>query len=427
MASPNSSESGFRCHRDAQDGPVLVPKGRYTDPAFAALEHERLWPRAWQLACVEEQVPGAGDYVEVPIGRDSVLVVRGTDGELRAFHNVCSHRGYRLCEGTGSLEEIRCGFHDWCYDLKGRLRGMPYAARFGAVDREALGLRPVKLDRWGRMVFVNLDAQAPPLAESLAPVPAELEAFRLDEMRCHAAGTVPMQGNWKTTIDAFSEIYHLLGIHPQMKPMMNDLDTHFACWERGHSMMCIPFGVPSPIVGKISEREVFQSYVYTYGGLLDHDAADFEAVDVPEGLSARQHAEQRVAARGARLGLDYGGFDTSRLLDDWHYLVFPNLIFNVHAEMYTIFRATPGQGPDQSSFDFWFFRRLPAGERDAQPKPEFTVFTGKTGIEVLDQDLDGIARVQAGLQSSGFRDMIFGNFETRLANMHQELDRRLEL
>jgi phenylpropionate dioxygenase-like ring-hydroxylating dioxygenase large terminal subunit len=285
----------------------------------------------------------------------------------------------------------------------------------------------VRLERWGRLVFVNLDRDAPPLAEVLAPVPAELAAFRLDEMRCHWAGTVPMAGNWKTTIDAFSEIYHLLGVHPQMKPMMDDLNTRFDCWPNGHSMMCIPFGVPSPMAGQVSEREVFQSYVYTYGGLLDHDPSGFESVDVPAGRSARQHAEERVAARGRRLGLDYAGFDTSRLLDDWHYLVFPNLIFNVHAEMYTIFRATPGADPERSSFDFFFFRRIREDERDKQPRPRFTPFDGKTGIEVLDQDLDGIARVQAGLRSSAFHELILGGFEIRLANMHQELDRRLEL
>jgi phenylpropionate dioxygenase-like ring-hydroxylating dioxygenase large terminal subunit len=295
------------------------------------------------------------------------------------------------------------------------------------VDRAALGLRPARLERWGRLVFVNLDPGAPPLAQALAPVPEELAAFRLDEMRCHWAGTVPMAGNWKTTIDAFGEIYHLLGVHPQMKPMMDDLHTRFECWPNGHSMMCIPFGVPSPLAGKVSEREVFQSYVYTYGGLLDHEPSDHEKVDVPHGRSARQHAEQRVAARGRRLGLDYSGFDTSRLLDDWHYLLFPNLIFNVHAEMYTIFRATPDADPERSSFDFFFFRRVAAAERDEQARPRFTRFEGRTGIEVLDQDLDGIARVQAGLRSSAFREMTFGNFETRLANMHQELDRRLGL
>jgi phenylpropionate dioxygenase-like ring-hydroxylating dioxygenase large terminal subunit len=425
LATP--SPEAYRSHRERPDGPLLVPKHRYTDAAFAALEDEKLWPRTWQLACVEEQVPEAGDYLEVQVGRDSVLVVRGSDGVLRAFHNVCSHRGFQLCEGSGNAEELRCGFHDWCYDLKGRLRGMPYAARFGAVERDSLGLRPVRVENWGRMVFVNLDPSAESLERTLSPVPRELGVFRLEEYSCHTAGSVPMAGNWKTTIDAFSEIYHLLGIHPQMKAMMDDLNTRFDNWSGGHSMMCIPFGKNSPILGKLTEREIFSSYVYTYGGMLDHDPSEAGSVDVPEGMSARQHAEKRVKERGRRLGLDYSGLETSRLLDDWHYLVFPNLIFNVHAEMYTIFRATPGRDPNQSSFDFFFFRRLPKDGSETHTKPGFTRFEGHTGIEVLDQDLDGIARVQRGLQSSGFEDMIFGNFETRLANMHQELDRRLEL
>ena len=192
-------------------------------------------------------------------------------------------------------------------------------------------------------------------------------------------------------------------------------------------MMCIPFGRNSPILGKLTEREIFNAYVETYGHMLDHDPSEAGSLDLPEGVSARQHAEHRVKARGERLGLDYRGFETSRLLDDWHYLVFPNLIFNVHAEMYTIFRAIPGASPGTSAFDFFFFRRLPADGREGHAKPAFTRFEGHTGIEVLDQDLDGIARVQRGLQSPGFEDLVFGNFEIRLANMHQELDRRLEL
>jgi len=417
----------YRCRREHPDGPLFVPKGRYTDAGFAVREHEQLWAQSWQLACVEEQVARPGDYLEVQVGRDSILIVRGADDELRAFHNVCSHRGYRLCEGSGNTDLIRCGFHDWCYDLKGRLRGIAYGSRFGELDRERLGLRPVRLDRWGRLVFVNLSDDAPGLEEALDPVPAELEAFRLDEMRCHWAGSVPMEGNWKTTIDAFGEIYHVLGIHPQLQAMMDDSTTRFECWERGHSMMCIPFGVASPAAGQPSESEIFSAYVGTYGNMLDHEASEADSVEVPEGSTARAHAEQRVCRRAERLGLDFKGFDTSRLLDDWHYLVFPNLIFNVHAEIYTIFRARPGPDPDRSAFDFFFFSRRPKHAEDEVVPPQFTHFEGKTGIEVLDQDLDGIARVQAGLRSSGFSDMIFGNFENRLANMHEELDRRLAL
>ncbi len=114
---------------------VTIPAYRYTSGAFAALEHERLWPRVWQLACSLDHVASAGDFHELRIGPISVLVVRGADDELRAFQNACRHRGSALCEGTGTgLTELRCPFHRWSYDLDGRLREVPSRREFGALD-----------------------------------------------------------------------------------------------------------------------------------------------------------------------------------------------------------------------------------------------------------------------------------------------------
>jgi phenylpropionate dioxygenase-like ring-hydroxylating dioxygenase large terminal subunit len=101
--------------------PTMVPKERYTSDAFAALELERLWPRVWQIACSVDHVAAAGDWYEYRVGTYSVIVVRGDDGELRAFQNVCRHRGNSLCQGAGGgLTELRCPFHRWAWDLRGR-------------------------------------------------------------------------------------------------------------------------------------------------------------------------------------------------------------------------------------------------------------------------------------------------------------------
>src|SRR5579863_5275171 len=99
----------------------VLPRARYTSPAFAALEFDRLWSRVWQVACREEEVAAVGDYCEYVIGDQSVLVVRSAPDRLSAFHNTCLHRGTRLAEGSGHLEQdtIRCRFHAWRYDLAG--------------------------------------------------------------------------------------------------------------------------------------------------------------------------------------------------------------------------------------------------------------------------------------------------------------------
>src|SRR5262249_33996726 len=156
----------------------LVAKERYTSSEFAALEMERLWPRVWQVACREEELPNRGDFVEYPIGDQSILVVRGDDGAISAFHNACMHRGTGLANGCGSLPGvIQCRYHGWRYDLTGALVGVPDREEFpGLPDDVRLG--PVRCDTWGGFVFVNMDADAPPLLEFLDPIPKILGPYR---------------------------------------------------------------------------------------------------------------------------------------------------------------------------------------------------------------------------------------------------------
>src|SRR5207237_9824739 len=138
--------------------PPLVPKDRYISPEFAALELERMWPRVWQIACALDHVSGAGDFFEYRVGPFSVVVVRGDDGELRAFQNVCRHRGNSICTGSGSgLTELRCGYHKWAWDLSGRLREVPSRKGFGVLHNDDYPLFEARVDTWGPLVFVNLD------------------------------------------------------------------------------------------------------------------------------------------------------------------------------------------------------------------------------------------------------------------------------
>src|SRR6516164_3955497 len=136
--------------------PVTIPVSRYTDPAFAALEMERLWPRVWQVACSVDHVASPGDVYEYRCGPYSTLIVRGDDGVLRAFQNVCRHRGSAICDGSASgLAELRCPFHRWTWDLTGRLREVPSRRGFGVLRNDDYGLLPAAVDTWGPMVFVN--------------------------------------------------------------------------------------------------------------------------------------------------------------------------------------------------------------------------------------------------------------------------------
>ena len=128
----------------AADGPARIPVERYISAEFAELEHTRLWPRVWHVACTTDHVANPGDWFEHRLGQYSILLVRGDDGELRGFQNVCRHRGNTICQGSGTgASELRCPYHRWAWDLSGRLREVPSRRGFGLLRNDDLSLVPV--------------------------------------------------------------------------------------------------------------------------------------------------------------------------------------------------------------------------------------------------------------------------------------------
>ncbi len=179
------------------EAPYRIPAERYTSAEFAALENERLWPRVWQVACSVDHVSTSGDAVDCRLGPLSALVVRGSDGRLRAFQNVCRHRGNTICEGNRrGLTELRCPYHRWAWDLDGGLREVPSRRGFGALPTGELGLVPVSVDQWGPLVFVNFDPAAAPCSTGSkacqatlpGPVSRSSAAWSPPPPRCHATG-----------------------------------------------------------------------------------------------------------------------------------------------------------------------------------------------------------------------------------------------
>ena len=418
--------------RTPEGGPVMVPKARYVDVDYATLERRHLWPRVWQMACLTTDVAAPGDWIEYRIADQSIIVLRDLQGELRAFHNVCSHRGFKLCEGVGRADDgnLRCGYHGWRYDLDGAVREITSQRGFGYIERENYGLRPVRVGTWAQMVFVNPSTDGVPLDEFLDPLPRELAPFALGERVCTFRCTLAMQGNWKVTVDAFNEVYHLQGLHPQLLSMMDDVHTTYRVFERGHSMMQIPLGVASPRLGSLSEEAVAEALHHNYGSMFGARADG--PIDLAQ-RSARDYAVSRVRERCQGSGVDISHLRDDQVIDDFHFLAFPNLVFNTHSEMHTLFRARPGVVPGKSSFDFYLFHRLPSGT-DGEglgaghakgPLDHVDYPEGSRITEVLDQDLDGIARVHAGLLSAGIDDVSFADFECRLTAMHTELDNYL--
>lgn len=191
-----------------------LPSSYYLDPAVLAEEKEKIFARTWQVVGWREQVAAPGDYFTFELAGEPLLLARGADRKLRGFYNVCRHRAGPPAEGCGSRKVFRCGYHGWTYGLDGRLITAPEMEGAEDFRPEEFGLRPVRVEEWSGLVFVNLDAAAPPLAERLGQMPAQAARFGLERMRFFKRYDYAMECNWKAYIDNFLEGYHLPSVHP---------------------------------------------------------------------------------------------------------------------------------------------------------------------------------------------------------------------
>ena len=203
--------------------PRTIPWSWYTDPAVLELERERIFRRTWQYAGRADQVAEPGAFFTADAGGVPVVVVRDRDGALRAFLNVCRHRGSLVCEGEGRRETLQCPYHAWTYDLDGSLRAAPRADREPGFDREALGLVPALVDMWGPFVFVNPDAGAAPLADTLSELPQLVAdaGLDVDALRFLRRSTSEYAANWKVCSENFLECYHCQVAHPAFSKVVD--------------------------------------------------------------------------------------------------------------------------------------------------------------------------------------------------------------
>ena len=200
---------------DPLDGRSL-PAWTYSDREFFALEQERVFAPAWQVVCHASDVPNSGDWRTLDYLGESVIVVRGADGELRAFANVCRHRGSRLVDGSaGCAKKLVCPYHAWTYGLDGALVGVPDAASYPALDKSRHGLSPVSLETWRGFVFVRLEDGGPSVAAMMAPYEAMIDPYCFEELRALGRITVrPRAVNWKNVGDNYSDGLHIAVAHP---------------------------------------------------------------------------------------------------------------------------------------------------------------------------------------------------------------------
>jgi phenylpropionate dioxygenase-like ring-hydroxylating dioxygenase large terminal subunit len=200
----------------APEPELSLPGWIYRDPEFFEVEMDRVIRPSWQVVCHASDIAAPGEWRTIEYLGESIIVVRGDDGEVRAFSNVCRHRGSRLVGGaSGCSRRLTCPYHAWTYALDGRLIGVPHKSDYPGLDTARLGLAPVELEAWRGFLFVRLEPGGPSVAEMMAPHETEIEPYRFEDLQALGRVTSRPRGvNWKNVADNYSDGLHIPVAHP---------------------------------------------------------------------------------------------------------------------------------------------------------------------------------------------------------------------
>ncbi|MEM7223364.1 MAG: aromatic ring-hydroxylating dioxygenase subunit alpha [Pseudomonadota bacterium] len=332
-----------------------LPNIAYTSEDFLRLENERLFAQTWMPACQEAEIAKSGDVVPKVVAGLPIVVLRDKAGEVRAFHNVCPHRGTRLvsepCQGRAT---ITCPYHAWSFDLTGALRGRPHYHGGGkhdvvTEDGHDIGLTAIRCETWLGMVFVNLSGDAPPLSEYLKPLTDRLGGYDLSALRYAGSLSFEVGANWKLAYENYIEPYHVFALHPRL------------C-----AFVPMELRTPSDFEGPV----LFNEYLYP--------AAEEGRGD---GLPHYPNLPADYRNRGL-----------------WFHL-FPSLCLEIYPDQLAVFLATPlGPGRCREDIHIYLVGEAADGERhQAERQAVFDTWHDLNG-----EDLAVLEKLQAGRHSPAF-------------------------
>ena len=419
-----------------------VPAADFFSPDFAALEAERLWPRVWQMACREEDIPNPGDFCTYDILDNSIIVVRTAPDRIRAYHNSCPHRGNRLVNGPGHAGRFRCGFHGWQFDLEGKPVNVVDRDDWGGcLSDEDISLMEVRCGAWAGWVYINMDPDCESLESFLEPARSVHDPLRMGELRYHWKKSAIVPCNWKTVLGMFNESYHLQATHKQMLPYWDDYTVSFARGRHGmfRNQDTLPPGMPSKRLGaverKVDLRAGLRDYIKDIQVTLDAteamllgNAVDRLVAEVPEDaepmdviMSLARFSAEDFAARGLE-SPQLSPEQISEIGADWH--LFPNHVMLSSANACLAYRSRPnGHDPDSAIWDVYSLMRYPEGQ---EPKVEHQWGNDLSDEEfwpkILRQDFENMDDLRRGMKSRGFRGLRTNpKQEVAVSNFHRTL------
>jgi phenylpropionate dioxygenase-like ring-hydroxylating dioxygenase large terminal subunit len=320
--------------------PTLTVEEYHTREFFER-EKRAVWTNAWLLAGRVGDIPNPGDFVVFDLEAidTSVLIIRGKDDRIRAFHNACVHQGARLVyDRSGSCSRLRCSFHGWIYDFEGKLAAVPLKELFPGLETGALCLNEVRLDTWGGFIFIHLGPQpAHGLRESLQPMPDALEAYLArEDWQWHAGYKGLFRANWKIFVDNQCEGHHASFLHSQSIGGYFELDDipHWVYPESPAIMAKIEVSRPK----STSEGSVKQTEVSKLAASFSRHGMWTEK----DGLSVAERHPGAVNSRKSERWV----FDL--------YVVFPNVVFLFEDDQFVIQRIWP-LAPDLTTWELDHF------------------------------------------------------------------------
>jgi phenylpropionate dioxygenase-like ring-hydroxylating dioxygenase large terminal subunit len=415
---------------------------RYYSKEFAQREWDHMWTKIWHVAGRTNELQEPGDYIVHNFMHESVMVVKQNDGSLKAFYNVCGHRGQRLVWNSSATGDFHCPYHGWVWGRDGVLKTVPDPEDYPQGDPcGKLKLNSLRVDTWGGFVWYTMSPDGPSLMEFLHPMPEVYKNYQLDKLVRVAWMKIDLETNWKFATDNFSESYHTRTAHPQVPPWIDQdyWSARHEMWPNGHGRTVqpmrpslrdrLPEGVEHPFDQILRQWDIDpNSY------------RDFETKAMQGWLDLKKQKRKLWKDRGY---LHYEHLNDEELTDSPHTVMFPNVTISFLPDNIIFFRTEPHpDDPNKCTFDLWsmvfpvkgidVMEAIMIGPRPVK-EAEFQhrVFDGGRGIpemegQIVYQDMLLAEGQQRGMHSRGYKDCYLAAQEARVRFFHEVLNDYLE-
>ncbi len=434
--------------QDLPDWPKQTVRGhnidgyRYTSKAFADQEFDHMWTKVWLLLGREDEMPNPGDYQQEEVGPESILMVRQDDNSIKAFYNVCHHRGQRLVSAAkGKVRRFVCPYHSWAWTRDGVLDFAQDADDFPQGNPcGKLKLTEIKCESFAGFIWVNMDPDCMSLKEYLGPVWDDWKGYNIQNWKRYLAKSTVAPVNWKVVMDNFNESYHVNTVHKPKGANVEKLRIHsgvdtsykttrFDMSDQGHNRMIMLGGYAGPAINKEGTvGEPLASILKEWE--IDPDDYTGRGEDTREGL---QQARRKL---GVERGYDYfENLNNSQLTDAYHYTLFPNFAVSLWVDGFHFLRARPHPtDPEKCIFDNWWYSPQPeqapdqvrttAGLVDREAEVEHELFEmGEQSMGLtIDQDLSIFPAQQKGMRSRAYKGAYLAGQESRVSRLHELID-----